>query len=420
MTMPSQRTHPPSRLGAGDLPVVGSDRRDVRGWVRGPRRTAGWADSRRGVRMRLTAIYGVLFLVGGAALLTITYLLVEGAPFAPPAGYNPPAVSGNGPIGAAAARHIVLHTLLLRSGIALAIMAVVSVGLGWLVAGRVLAPLRVITLRTRQISEANLHERLALPGPADEVTELSDTIDGLLARLEEAFLAQRRFVANVSHELRTPLTMMRTSLDVAASKPQPMSPDAAVLEVKVREGLDQADRLVESFLVLARAEAGGTTDGESVSLAATIRPALQHSVAAIEARGLAVHVELQDALVPGSPALLARLVANLLDNAVKYNRPGGAITITTQSTGTMARLTVENDGQQIAPAEAGRLVEPFSRGGVARTRSEDGVGMGLAIVAAITTAHHGTLQLRARPRGGLIAIVELPRADPPARSGAET
>ena len=417
MTMPSQKAHQPSRLETGQRPVVGPE---VRGWLRGPRRTGGWADSRRGVRVRLTAIYGVLFLVGGAALLTITYLLVEGAPFAPPPGYNPPAVSGNEPIGAAAERHIVLHTLLLRSGIALAIMAVISVWLGWIVAGRVLAPLRVITLRTRQISEANLHERLALPGPSDEITELSDTIDGLLARLEEAFLAQRRFVANVSHELRTPLAMMRTSLDVAAAKPRPMSPDAAVLELKVREGLDQADRLVESFLVLARAEANGLADGQSVSLAATIRVALQHSAALIEARGLAARVNLQGALVLGSPALLARLVANLLDNAVKYNRPGGVITITTQTAGSIARLIVENDGQQIAQAEADRLVEPFSRGRGERTGSEDGVGMGLAIVAAIAAAYHGTFHLRARPQGGLTAIVELPRTHQPAQPGAET
>jgi signal transduction histidine kinase len=364
--------------------------------------------SRRSVRVRLTAIYGALFLVCGAALLTITYLLVRGAPFAPPVGYNPPAVSGNAPIGIAAERHLVLHTLLLRSGIALAIMALVSVWLGWIVAGRVLAPLRVITRRTRQISEANLHERLALPGPTDEIKELSDTIDDLLARLEGAFSAQRRFMANVSHELRTPLTMMRTSLDVAAGKPQPMSADAAVLSDKIGEGLEMADRLVESFMVLARAEAGVLTDLEAVALHTLVGAALENRAA--DAHDLNVSAQLDDAEVLGSRTLLARLVANLLDNAAVYNLPGGAITITTGSDGSTARLTVESDGRPIDPADAGGLLEPFRRGGAERTGSQDGAGMGLAIVSAIATAHRGTFALHTRPEGGLAAVVELPSA----------
>ena len=375
------------------------------------RRPVSWPGSRRSVRLRLTAIYGTLFLVCGAALLTITYLLVDGAPFAPPPNYNPPAISGNLPIGIAAERHDVLHTLLVRSAVALAIMAVVSVLLGWLVAGRVLAPLRVITTRTHAISEANLHERLALAGPQDEIKELSDTIDGLLARLEGAFVAQQRFVSNVSHELRTPLAMMRTSLDVAAGKPRPMSPDAAALSGKVREGLEQADRLVESFLVLARAEAGMVTDLELTSLTELIRSDLDDRADAIDHASLTVRIQLQAAYVLGSRTLLARLVGNLLDNAVRHNRRGGAIVIATQADGSCARLTVENGGQPIDPAEVGRLEEPFRRGGTDRTGSADGVGMGLSIVAAIAAAHHGTVDLQARPEGGLTAIVELPCAE---------
>jgi signal transduction histidine kinase len=357
----------------------------------------------------LTAIYGLLFLACGAGLLTITYLLVEGAPFAPPPGYNPPAVSGNEPIGSAAERHSVLHALLLRSGIALGIMALVSVWLGWIVAGRVLAPLRVMTARTQQISEANLHERLALAGPEDEIKELSDTIDGLLTRLERAFETQRLFVANVSHELRTPLTMMRTSLDVAAGKPRPLSRDAAVLSGKLREGLDQADRLVESFLALARAEAGRIGKLEAVSLPELARTALRDRADAITEQDLVKHVRLDDARVLGSRMLLARLVANLLDNAVQHNRRGGAITIMTDVDGPIARLSVENDGRAIDPSEAARLLEPFRRLGAERTGSENGVGLGLAIVAAIATAHDGAAHVRARPQGGLTAIVELPR-----------
>ncbi|MEO6859201.1 MAG: HAMP domain-containing sensor histidine kinase [Solirubrobacteraceae bacterium] len=361
----------------------------------------------------MTAIYGSLALVGGAALLTITYLLVEGAPFAPPRNYSPPPVSGNVPAGIAAERHIVLHALLLRSGIALALMALVSAWLGWVVAGRVLAPLRVITARTHHISEANLHERLALAGPEDEITQLSDTIDGLLARLERAFDLQRRFVANVSHELRTPLTMMRTSLDVAAGKPRPMSQDAAVLAGKIREGLDQGDRLVEGFLVLARAEAGGISELEMVALSELARAALEGGADAVNEQKLTVREHLGEVHIPGSRMLLARLTTNLLDNAARHNRPAGMIAITTEVDGPIARLTVENDGRSIDPDEAVRLVEPFRRLGADRVGPDDGIGLGLAIVTAIATAHHGTLELRARPEGGLTAIVELPLAQGP-------
>ncbi len=373
---------------------------------------ATWAGSRRSVRLRLTAIYGALFLACGAGLLVITYLLVAGAPFAPPPGYRPPAFSGNEPIGSAAERHIVLHTLLLRSGIALAIMALVSIWLGWIVAGRALRPLRVITSRTRQISEENLHERLALTGPDDEIKELSDTIDGLLSRLEGAFAAQRRFVANVSHELRTPLTMMRTSLDVASGKPRPMSADAAVLSAKVREGLDQADRLVESFLMLARAEAQEIAGLETVSLPDLARDALEVRTEAIDDLGLTVHERLEDARVTGSHTLLSRLVANLVDNAVRHNQPAGFIDITIEVDGPTVRLAVENGGRVIDPAEADKLVQPFRRLSADRTGSVSGVGLGLAIVAAIAAAHDGALRITARPEGGLTTTVELPRVRP--------
>jgi hypothetical protein len=376
------------------------------------RRRARSIGSRGSVRLRLTAIYGALFLACGAGLLLITYLLVAGSPFAPPPSYNPPAVSGNEPIGSAVERQTVLHTLLLRSGIALAIMALVSIWLGWIVAGRVLRPLRVITSRTRQISEENLYERLALIGPDDEITELSDTIDGLLSRLEGAFAAQRRFVADVSHELRTPLTMMRTSLDVASGKPQPMSPDAAVLSGKVREGLDQADRFVESFLMLARAEAQEIADLETVSLPDLVRNALEAQADAIDDLGLTVQQDLQDARATGSRTLLARLQANLIDNAVRHNRPAGFIGITTEVVGSTARLTVENSGRVISPDQAERLVERFRRLSPDRTGSETGVGLGLAIVAAIATAHDGAVRIQARSAGGLTVTVELPRARP--------
>lgn len=190
----------------------------------------------RSVRLRLTALYGAVFLLRGAWLLAMTYLLVSGA-----TRINAVAVSSP---GAAAARgavshaHLVdLHELLVQSGIALAIMVAASGVLGWVVAGRVLSPLRTITARTQRISEESLHDRLALTGPRDELKELADTIDELLARLEAAFDAQRRFVANASHELRTPLAMMRSALDVAMAKPDGVPAQTVSLDANLRADL---------------------------------------------------------------------------------------------------------------------------------------------------------------------------------------
>jgi signal transduction histidine kinase len=381
---------------------------------------------RRTVRLRLTALYGALFLVGGATLLAITYLLVAGLPAPLPslgAGGHGPVLASLGPCceSAQAIAHATqaadLHALLIRSGIALVIMAVLSIWLGWLVAGRVLRPLQVITSTTRQISEENLHRRLTLPGPLDELTELGDTIDGLLERLEGAFDAQRNFVANASHELRTPLAMMRTSLDVAEAKSPPVSQDASVLAGKVREGLDQADRLVESFLVLGRAQRGVMTDLTTVSLPQAVSAALHARSADTANMGLAVRVQLDDADVLGSETLLARMVANLVGNAVRHNQPGGFIDVTTESDGCAARLIVENGGPLLNPDQVAQLAQPFKRLGAARTGSADGVGLGLSIVAAIVAAHGGTLDLLAGSRGGLCVRIELPKAGPPSPNG---
>jgi signal transduction histidine kinase len=215
------------------------------------------------VRWRLTLLYSGLFLICGAALLAIIYVLFASFAFHP----RLPGVARPGqivvpkhPTGVALAlsdqRAADLHRLLAESGIALAVMALVSGVLGWVVAGRVLAPLRTITQATERISDTNLHKRLALTGPPDELRLLADTIDGLLERLETAFDAQRRFVANASHELRTPLAMMRTTLDVALTAPEGVPPQVRTLDANLREDLDHADRLLESFLMLARAQHG--------------------------------------------------------------------------------------------------------------------------------------------------------------------
>ena len=391
----------------------------------------------RSVRLRLTIVYGGLFLVSGAGVLTVTYLLVAGLPpttiqlpqsgtstaRAGEASVPPPSSLGRGNLTqhaiAAAQQTVDLHGLLIRSGIALVVMAIVSIWLGWLMAGRLLRPLQVMTSTTRQISEENLHERLAIPGPRDELKELGDTIDGLLGRLERAFDAQRGFVANASHELRTPLAMMRTSLDVADGKSPPVSQDTSVLAGKVREGLDQADRLVESFLMLARAQQGMMTDLTTVSLPEVVATALDARTADIADMHLAVRPHLGDADVMGSETLLARMVGNLVDNAVRHNEPGGFIDITTETDGSTARLIMDNGGQLLDPDKVEQLSQPFKRLGAERTDSANGVGLGLSIVTAIVSAHRGTLDLQARHDGGLRVLVELPHARPASRNGAQ-
>ena len=394
--------------------------------------------------MRLALAYGALFLLCGAALLAISYFFVARFPVqasvhlispnghaivsSGPAKTHPPARAfkprrrpQSAGLGAASAAQAALdaqhsadlHSLLVWFGVALGVMAVVSVLLGWLMAGRVLRPLRQITATTRHISEENLHQRLALVGPSDEITDLAGTIDGLLARLEGAFDAQRAFVANASHELRTPLAMMRTSLDVAKAKSPPISNDASVLSAKVREGLDQAERLVESFLVLARAERGAIDDLTTVSLPQITADALDIRSDRAGAANVTLHRGLDEADVDGSPTLLTRLAANLIDNAIRYNQPGGWVLVTTTAEGPCAQLSIENSGPVLDPAEVGQLGRPFRRAGAERTGSDGGVGLGLSIVVAIAAAHRGTIALDALPEGGMRVAVTLPRSTHP-------
>jgi signal transduction histidine kinase len=384
------------------------------------------------VRLRLTLLYGSLFLCCGAGLLAITYLLVDHTitgnftyTFKGPNGVGtiscrPAPRPGSGQAGRSAlvrcqvlavqAHATLMHHLLVYSGIALAIMALAAAALGWLLAGRVLRPLRSITTATQAITAHNLHERLALPGPDDELKALADTIDDLLGRLEEAFEAQKRFIANVSHELRTPLTMMRTSLDVAAGKPGPPAPEATLLAAKMRKGLDKADRLVDSFLILARAQRGAEPPGVTVSLGEAAEAALAEHGPAIAGLRLTVEHDLADAPVQGTALLLARMADNLIDNAIRHNQPGGWIRVTTSAEGTLARLVVENGGPVLDERDVRELAQPFRRLDGDRTSTGDGTGLGLSIVAAIAEAHAGILALHARDGGGLRAAVTLPVA----------
>ncbi len=403
------------------------------------------------VRWRLTLLYGGTFLVCGVALLAVTYVLVshqitggwgiESPPSpalphrivdAPPSGGKtiplpppnlkmptvPPAVlhimqssAGQEFLRLAETQQQIteLHQLEIESAIALGIMAILAGVLGWFVAGRVLRPLRTITATAQQISEGNLHRRLDLPGPRDELRTLADTIDSLLARLEAAFESQRRFVANASHELRTPLTTMRAVLDVAIGKPH-VSSQVRALDASLREDLDQADRLLESFLVLARAQRGELGGETSVSLAQVVGDALASRDEAIAGKQIELQSTLAPARVQGSETLLARMVDNLIDNAVRHNVPHGLINVACEANGETARVLVESGGSVLDREAVGQLAEPFRRLGVERTGSQNGHGLGLSIVAAVAAAHGGGLRLYARERGGLGAEISLPVA----------
>ncbi|MEV0404433.1 HAMP domain-containing sensor histidine kinase [Actinoallomurus sp. NPDC050550] len=374
----------------------------------------------RPVRSRFTALYGVVFFVSAAGLLAIANLMTRGSrvstmyPGPEPVPQEKALAQAQMQIAWLQNQLTEQHAaqnrrLLVGSAIALAVMAVASIVLGRLLAGRVLRPLRTITAATRRITADNLHERLAVSGPADEVKDLADTIDDLLERLEGAFAAQRRFVADASHELRTPLTTMRASLDVAVAKPEPAPPQTVALADRLRGELDQVDRLLEGLLVLARTQHGDLPDRATVSLAHVASEAVAGRSADIAARRLSVRETADgDTPVRGSRALLRRMVDNLIDNAIRHNEDGGWIRVATVADGENAHLVVETGGEVLDPRQVAELTRPFRRLGADRTGTGDGTGLGLSIVAAVATAHGGTLDLRARPDGGLRVGVSLP------------
>jgi signal transduction histidine kinase len=367
------------------------------------------------VRWRLTLLYSVLFLICGAALLTITYWLFANFAISPPKpgsgpGHVPPNPNNLAIVGALAhQRSIGLRRLKLWSGIALAMMALVSAALGWVMAGRVLAPLRTITATAERISDTNLHERLAMSGPRDELRLLAETIDGLLERLEAAFDAQRRFVANASHELRTPLAMIRTTLDVAIAKPGGVPAQTRELDAELRVDLEHADRLLESFLTLAHAQGAPLDERSQVALEPLIAAALAARAEQIDAKRLTVETHLTAVEVAGSATLLGRMIDNVIENAVRHNESGGSIGLTlVRSNGQQARVIVQSSGPMLDQHAVAQLAQPFKRLRQDRTGSQDGHGLGLSIVAAVAAAHDGRLDLHARPQGGLRVQITLP------------
>jgi signal transduction histidine kinase len=367
------------------------------------------------VGVRFTILYAVWFLLSGIGLLGLTFLLFDRGRSlheTVPAG-NSPALGGlvaaQQRIGElqdqlAAVNAQQSRQLLAGSLVALIVMVAVSALLGRVLAQRVLRPLRLITSATRRISADNLDQRLAVTGPADEVKGLADTIDDLLERLEESFAAQRRFVANASHELRTPLATMRASLDVAVAKPGPAA-STVVLADRLRTQLDRVDHLLDGFLVLARAQHGALADTAPVDLGDLVGAALGERSTDAATKQLSVTVDVPTGtVIQGSPALLARLVGNLVDNAVTHNENGGWIRITGSVTGQKTVLVVETGGHVLDQQQVDRLARPFERLGGERTGSS---GLGLSIVSAVAAAHGGRLVLLARPDGGLRVSVTL-------------
>src|SRR5689334_18250795 len=375
---------------------------------------------RRTARLRLTVLYGgAVFLACGATVLAFTYLLyglLEHAPHpalllhergkvVPIAAHQPAEatirVAGLGQVA------MDRQQLLIVSGIALAIIAVAAAAIGWLIAGRVLRPLRTITAAARRISASSLNERLALPGPDDELKELADTLDNLFARLEDSFGAQRRFAANASHELRTPLTRERTLLQVTLADPAATTATwQAVSRDLLASNAEQA-RLIESLLTLASSEAG-PGEPESLDLAAITSEALTAARPAISRLGLNVHADIQPVILDGDPLLIQQLAANLIDNAVRHNIPGGDVQVATGTSHAGAVLSVTNSGPVIPAAAVDRLFQPFQRLGPRPAHRDGGHGLGLSIVRAIATAHAAAITAQPRPGGGLAIDVTFP------------
>jgi len=278
---------------------------------------------------------------------------------------------------------------------------------GWLLSGRMLKPLRDITGTARRLSVANLHERIALEGPRDELTELADTFDGMLGRLDGAFASQRRFVANASHELRTPLAIMRAQVDVALGDPEVTRGELLAASRVVRDAVDRCERLLDGLLVLARSDRG-LDAAEPVDLAESAARALDLVSAAAAERGIELRSTLGTAPVRGDPALLDRLVANLVENAVAYNGPPGWVEVVTANGGPTASVRVVNSGPPVPPDRVPVIFEPFQRLSRERTGSGRGAGLGLSIVRSVARAHGGDVCAHARAEGGLAVEVELP------------
>jgi signal transduction histidine kinase len=391
------------------------------------------------IRVRLTVLYGGLFMLAGAALLGLTYLLVErsldgrlGRDFdRVDLGASVRAVDPATTVRLTDGRDVsvpealrlfreqqkqfrddTLDSLLTQGAIALAGVGLVAGAFGWLVAGRALQPLHRITETARRIASApaadrGLHERIALSGPRDEVKELADTFDSMLERIDRSFDGQRRFVANASHEMRTPLALNRALVELAVSHP-----DAPAETRRLGESLlavnERHERLIDGLLTLAESE-NGVAERTPLDLAEVAGHVLDLAAGSAAATGVRVTATLAPAPVLGDPILLERLAQNLIENGVRHNSgPDGLLSVETGVMGGRVRLVVTNTGPPVPRYEIETLFQPFRRVGGERIGRARGVGLGLSIVRAVARAHGGEATAEPREGGGLVVTVNLP------------
>ncbi|WP_030753575.1 cell wall metabolism sensor histidine kinase WalK [Streptomyces griseus] len=381
------------------------------------------------IRIRLTLLYGGMFLIAGILLLSIIYLFTAQAlsnsaaqlPFKIVRGEIQPTTSwcvlpetGTGEQFNAAVsvclRHqtdLALEDLLRRSLFALLGLSIIAFAFGYAMAGRVLSPLGRITRTARQVAGSDLARRIELDGPDDELKELADTFDEMLDRLERAFTAQQRFVANASHELRTPLAINRTLLEVHLS-----DPGAPVELQQLGKTLlatnERSEQLVEGLLLLARSD-NQIVERKPVDLAEVAERAVDQTHAEAVAKGVEIRGERAPVVVQGNGVLLERIALNLIQNAVRYNVPeGGWVEVTTEAQRGQAVLVVSNTGPVVPAYEIDNLFEPFRRLRQERTGSDKGVGLGLSIARSVARAHGGRIAAEPREGGGLVMRVTLP------------
>jgi signal transduction histidine kinase len=377
------------------------------------------------VRARLTMLYTGLFAVCGAIVVAVSYILVarlepQGESQHAPASFL--ARCGSEQLsphpddrilakcntyfqlqGAQHQRDLTLSHLLQYSLITLVVVIALAAILGWIAAGRALRPVHRITAAARAASEHNLSARVALRGPRDDLYELAETFDEMLDRLQTTFEGQQRFIANASHELRTPLAVMRATVDVVLDNPDSTPDDLRDMATDIRAAVDHAEHLIGALLILARNERGLTVH-EQVDLATVAEDILDTA----DLGDRRVHATLELAVISGDPVLVERLVANLVDNAVRYNAAAGDIWISTRTVAGSSHITVLNTGRLISPADAERIFQPFQR--LNDRASHEGFGLGLTIVASITAVHGGTATARPRDDGGLSITVTIPSA----------
>jgi len=386
---------------------------------------------RGSLRLRLTLSYGVLFFVIGFLLLALSYLLLRQVAIRNPGELANHTAQELNLSQAYLEQHItsptggrqsvgvflrqiqdqtissILRALLGVTFWALAVATAVSVLAGWWMAGRMLRPVQEISGVARRLSASTLHERINLEGPQDELSQLADTFDAMLGRLETAFNAQQEFVSNASHELRTPLAIMRTELDVTLADPATDADDLRRMAQTIRDAILRSEDVIDRLLVLAETE--DLSERVPVDMTELAHRATDGLAREAQARDITFSVAEEAGVTLGDAALLERLVDNLVDNAVRYATPGSVVRVAVGAdAGGRVTLQVANEGEVIDPDEVPRLFERFYRRGTSRNRRTGGSGLGLAIVAAVADVHGGSVAATAPPAGGLVVTVSLP------------